>query len=302
MRNQLKTPFILLFCCFCGWALSSCKKLTEEPARTTSGSVITNFATNQSIVLGTGSNGSTLYAVNTCSHGSRADTTAFASLTDSTKAYLAATYPGYTFKKAYKILNPSGTIDGYVVFIIYNGNPVALRFNPAGIFRTVLEQREAHDLDGPGWHEGGIFGDRDGRHRDTIALTALPTTVLIYMTTNYPTDTLKHAMINRDSSYVVISADNGVFATGFSKTGTFMQRVQIYPHVVSVSTLTQATLPASVSSYLSATYPAYVFDNGFELKFNGTAAGYLIVIDANSTKYLVLFNSSGAFVRVRAIR
>lgn len=264
--------------------------------------MITNFGTNQSIALGTSSSGSTLYAVNTCSRGSRADTIAFASLTDSTKAYLTATYPGYTFKKAYKILNPSGTIDGYVVFITYNGNPVALRFNPKGVFITVLEQREEHDLDGPGWHEGGIFGDRDGMHRDTIALSALPTAIKTYMTTTYPTDTLKHAMVNRDSSYVVISADNGVFATEFSKTGTFIQRVQIYPHVVSVTTLTQAALPASVSSYLTATYPAYVFDNAFQLKLNGTVNGYLVVINANSTKYLVLFNGSGAFVRVKVIR
>lgn len=302
MKNQIKLSFVLLFSCFCVWALSSCQKLVQEPTKTTSGSVSTMFATNQSIALGTSASGSTLYAVNTCSRGSKADTIAFASLTDSTKAYLTATYPGYTFKKAYKILNQSGAIDGYVVFITYNGNPVALRFNPKGVFITVLEQREDHDLDGPGWHEGGIFGDRDGRHRDTIALSALPTTILTYMTTNYPTDTLKHAMRNRDSSYVVISADNGVFATEFSKTGSFIERVQFYPHVVKVSTLTQATLPATISSYLTTTYPAYVFDNAFELKVNGALTAYLVVIDANSTKYMVLFNGSGVFVRVKAIR
>jgi len=264
--------------------------------------VTANFGTNQSIVIGKTGSGSTLYAVNTCRHGDAADSVAFASLPDSTKTYLTANYAGYTFRKAYKIVTHAGVVEGYVVFIAFNGNPVALKFNATGGFSAVLEQREDRDLDGPGWHEGGIFGDRDGRHRDTIALTALPTSILTYITTNYPTDTLKHAMVNKDSSYVVISADNGVFATEFSKTGAFINRVQIYPHVVKVTTLTQAALPAPVSSYLMATYPAYVFDNAFQLKLNGTISGYLVVIDANSTKYLLVFNGNGGFERVHVLR
>jgi hypothetical protein len=302
MKNYLKSPVALMFCCVFVLALSSCQKLVQTPSKTVSGSVNTSFATNQSIVIAKSSSGSTLYAVNTCRHGDAADSIAFTSLTDSTKLYLAATYPGYIFKRAYKILTHAGVVEGYVVFITFNGNPVALKFKATGGFTAVLEQREDHDLDGPGWHEGGIFGDRDGHHRDTIAITTLPAAIITYMTTNYPTDTLKHAMVNKDSSYVVISADNGVFATEFSRTGTFIERVQIYPHVVRVTMLTQAILPPAISSYLSATYPAYVFDNAFQLKLNGVVSGYLVVIDANSTKYLLIFNGSGGFERVHVIR
>ena len=277
---------------------SSCQKMEQTPlARVNT----TPFDTYQAILLG-GGGASAVYAFNVCPRGDAADTVAFASLPDSVQSYLTATYAGYTFKKAYKIVTHAGITEGYVVAITFNGNPVALKFNATGEFVAVLEQRQGGDLNGPGWHEGGIFDNRDGRHRDTIALSALPATVTAYMTSNYPNDTLKHALVNRDSSYVVLSIDKGVFATEFSKTGTFIERVQIYPHVVGAITLTQATLPASVSSYLTATYPAYVFDNAFELTLNGSATGYLVFIDANSTKYLVIFNASGTFVRTIAIR
>jgi hypothetical protein len=298
MKNYLKISFSFLLFGACVWLLSSCQKMRQGSF---TGVNTTVFGTYQAILLG-GSGGGTIYAVNVCHRGDAADSVAFALLPDSAKSYLTATYAGYTFKKAYKIVTAAGVTEGYVVAITFNGNPVALKFNATGGFVAVLEQREGGDLNGPGWHEGGLFGDRDGRHRDTVALSALPTAVTAYMTSNYPGDTLKHALVNRDSSYVVISEDKGVFATEFSKTGTFIERVQIYPHVVGAITLTQATLPAAVSSYLTTTYPAYVFDNAFELTLNGSANGYLVFIDANSTKYLAVFNASGTFVRTIAIR
>jgi len=302
MKNYFKSQITLICCCVFALALSSCQKLVQTPAKASGAVTPTNFGTSQSIVIGKSSSGSTLYAVNVCRHGDAADSIAFASLTDSTKAYLSTTYAGFTFKRAYKISTHAGVIEGYVVFITFNGNPVALKFKATGGFIAVLEQREDHDLDGPGWHEGGVFGDRDGHHRDTIAITTLPAAITTYMTINYPTDTLKHAMVNKDSSYVVISADNGVFATEFSRTGAFIERVQIYMHVVRIATLTQAILPATISAYLTATYPAYVFGNAFQLKINGTTAGYLVFIDANSTRYALIFNGKGGFERVQVIR
>jgi hypothetical protein len=240
--------------------------------------------------------------VNICHPGDLADSVAFSSLPDTIGKYLTANYSGYTFTKAYEILSSTKVIEGYVVTIVFNGNPVGLSFNTGGIFIRVLEQREGRDLKGMGWHEGGRFGDRDNHHPDTIALSVLPTIIKAYFTTNYPNDTLKHALINRDSSYVVISSDKGIFATGFTASGTFIKRIQLYPHVVNAVTLSQAQLSASISTYLTSTYPAYVFNTAFEVKLNGTVKSYLVFIEANSTKYLVYFDATGTFVKSLVIR
>jgi len=246
----------------------------------------------------------TIYAVNTCHPGDKADTVAFSTLPDTIGNYLTANYPGYTLKAAYKILDHSGTLKGYVVAVSYNSNPVGIAFDATGLFLKVLEQREGHDMHGgPGWHEGGRFGDRDGHHLDTVAIiSALPSVITAYFSSNYPNDTLKHAFVNRDTSYLVISKDTGVYATLLKSSGTLIKRVQLYPHVVSQNKLTAADLPAVITTYLATTYPAYVFENAFEVKLNGTVKAYLVVIDANSTKYLLKFDASGTFVKSVTVR
>jgi hypothetical protein len=302
MKKLFYTPGGLLLIALAIFSLSSCQKTAQSPAKTSGTVNSAAFASNQAIVLSASST-DTVFAVNTCEHGDKADTVAFSTLPDTVVTYLAANYSGYTLKAAYKILDHSGTLAGYVVAIIYNGNPVGVAFNASGIFVKVLEQREGADLHSDnGWHEGGRFGDRDGKHRDTIALTALPAVITTYFTTNYPNDTLKHALVNRDSSYLVLSADSGLFVTEFTHTGTFIKRVQVYPHVVTRTSLTQANLPATVSTYLTTTYPAYVFDAAYTVYLNGTLHGYIVFIDANTTKYLVRFDASGTFVKAMAIR
>jgi hypothetical protein len=298
--SNLSLPLLLIAISL--FSLTSCQKTGQSPTKASSSSVNTAaFAASQAIVIAASST-DTIYAVNTCHPGDQADTVVFSTLPDTIGKYLTVNYSGYTFNRAYKILNHAKTLEGYVVVITFNGNPVGLSFNANGIFVNVLEQREGHDLKGQGWHEGGRFGDRDNHHPDTIALSALPAAVKTYFSSNYPDDTLRHALINRDSSYLVISADNGVFATALTKTGTLIKRVQLYPHVVSQATLTQAQLPATVSTYLTTTYPAYVFDTAFAIKLNGAVEGYLVFIEANSTKYLVGFDASGKFAKSMVIR
>ncbi len=300
-----KITSVLMCVALTAFIFSSCQKNGQLPAKTTAtanGSINTTaFNTNQALVV-IATAGDTIYAVNVCHKGYAADSVAFGTLPDSIGKYLTANYPGYTFKKAYEILNSSKVVQGYVVAIVFNGQPVALAFNASGIFVNVLEEREGRDLNGQGWHEGGMFGDRDGRHRDTIALTALPKSITSYFTANYPTDTLKHAFVNKDSSYLVISMDKGVFATVFSASGTFVKRTQLFPHVVGVTTLLQSALPANVGSYLTTTYPAYVFDSAYTITLNGAIKGYVVIIDANTTKYIVEFDATGAFVKSFTIR
>jgi hypothetical protein len=300
MKNLSKISSLLLSVIATGFLLSSCQKNGQSPSKstTTSSGTVTSlaFSANQALVVSAAS-ADTIYAVNTCQRGDKADTVVFSALPDTIGKYLTANDSGYTFKNAYKISDHSGTLRAYVVMITYNGNPVALAFDVSGIFVKVLEQRERGDLNGRGWHEGGCFGNRDGHHRDTIAITSLPVTITTYFSTHYTSDTLKHALINRDSSYAVVSVDNGLFVTQFTAAGTFINRIQVYPHVVSRTWLGQADLPSAVSTYLTTTYPAYVFDAAYTVKLNGTVKAYLVFIDANTTKYLVSFDASGTFVK-----
>jgi len=298
MKSLTKISYLLFAVIAIVSFLSSCQKSEQAPGGSSSSSLSSSlaFANYQALAISASST-DTIYAVNTCHHGDKADTVAFSVLPDTIGKYLTANYSGYTFKHAFKISTGSGTLEGYVVMITYDNNPVGLAFDANGNFVRVLEQRERGDLNGRGWHEGGCFDNRDGHHRDTIAITSLPVTITTYFSSNYPNDTLKHVLLNRDSSYVVVSVNNGVFVTEFTNDGTFIKRVQIYPHIVTHTALTEADLPANLSSYLTNTYPAYVLDAVYTVKLNGTLTAYLVFIDANTTKYLVWFDASGNFVK-----
>ena len=179
----------------------------------------------------------------------------------------------------------------------------AFLFDSNGNFVRVLEQRDKGDIDGKGWHDGGRFCDRNGLQKDTVALSALPTSILSYLAANYSTDTLVKAFQNRhDSSFVVISKNNGLFATVFDSSGNFVKRVTLpAPPGIAVG-ITQSALPANVLSYLSTTYPDYVFEKAFAVYNNSNVLqGYAVVLNANNTKYAVLFDSSGNFVSVKTI-
>ncbi|KIO78282.1 hypothetical protein TH53_04510 [Pedobacter lusitanus] len=191
---------------------------------------------------------------------------------------------------------------GYLVVISFNGKPVGLTFDADGVFKKVLEQREKRDLTGIGWHVGGRFDDRDGRHRDTIAIAALPGTIRTYFTNNYPKDTLQRAFVNRDTSYPVISSNTGVFLNAFTSAGLFIKRVQLYPRVKLITNIGAGALPANITAYLNTTYPAYVFSNAWDLNLNGSVKGYLVLISANYIKYAVVFDGSGNFAGSITVR
>jgi hypothetical protein len=242
-----------------------------------------------------------VYILQTCAPGYFRDSISASGLPDSASAYLSSNYGGYSFLAAFVIKDSAGTIGGYVAIIRYNGKPVAVLFNANGQFARVLEQRQRGDLQDQGWHHGGRFHNRDGRGGDTIAIASLPASVISYFSENYPNDTLLRAYLNIDSSYLVISADNGLFANLFSSTGTFVKRVSLQaPSPVIVSVGSDA-LPAGITSYLSATYPDYVFEKAYSFSNGSTLEGYIVVIDANSTKYAVQFDASGTFMAALTI-
>jgi len=281
--------------------LASCNKENSKANTSTSQSAV-SATRSIAVATGTTSNDS-VYVIHTCAHDHHLDSISASGLPAAITDYLSANYSGYTFQKAYTDKDSSGTISGYVVIIQFNSNPVGLKFDASGNFINVLEQREGRDLTGDGWHEGGRFCNRDGRYRDTIHLAALPADILSYFTTSYPQDTLVRAYITRDSSYMVFSIDNGAFITVFNSNGTLIKRVELQSHFNgNVSTVTQAALPSAIQTYLSTTYPAYVFNEAFSFSENGVLLGYVVSLDANGTKYGIEFDASGNFVRAITIR
>lgn len=219
-------------------------------------------------------------------------------------SYLNSNYAGFTFIKAFSTTNTSTNIlDAYVVAINFNGKPVALKFDASGNFIKVLELREGKDMkEGHDHHEGGSFDNRDHEHRDSLSLSALPSSIKNYFATNYAQDTLKGAFVNKDSSIIVISKNVVFYATAFKADGTFIKRDTLPARHGDDHSISQSALPANILSYLSTTYPNYVFEKAFADVDNGTVKGYLVIIDANLTKYAVVFDGSGTFVKAKIIR
>ena len=219
MRKVIPARYLILLISSAMLLFVACNK--EMSATNNSNNTGTNTSSSSSTTIAVASDSSgsdSVYILQQCEHGFFRDSVDSSALPSVVLNYLTANYAGYSFHNGYIIKDSTGTIGGYVVIIIFNGKPVGLLFDASGNFRKVLEQREHGDLDGEGWHHGGRFEDRDGKHRDTIALSALPTAVSSYMTVNYPSDTLLRAYQNWDSSILVVSKDNGIFATSVSYT------------------------------------------------------------------------------------
>lgn len=245
-----------------------------------------------------------LYAMGACKKGFKKTPIELAALSSSISSYLNTNYAGFTFQKAYQISNQTtATTDSYIVVIQFNAKPVALKFDAAGAFVNVLELREGRNMKGRGgWHAGGFFDHRDGKQRDTLAISAIPSAIRTYISTTYSTDTLVHAFVNRDQSIIVISKNVNYFATAFSASNSFLKRHQLPAFPGKGMSIAASALPAVSTTYLTATYPNYVFKKAFEVKANGTIKGYLVLIDANLTKYAVHFDAAGAFVKAVTIR
>lgn len=279
-------------------AISSCQKETITNANDSSTSATIAVAAT---AYGVTAAADSVYLLQDCGRGGSRDPIAQADLPAAITSYIDANYTGATFHKAFAIKNSSDIVTAYVAVIFYNDKPVGLQFDAPGNFIKVLEQRERGDLYGRGHHRGGRFEHRDGKQRDTIALSSLPVAITSYLVANYPLDTLVKAFKGKDSSIIVISKNNGLYATVFDGNNTFVKREQLSTNAGSCQSVEQSALSPSITSYLSQIYPNYVFNKAFSISNNNSLAGYLVVIDANNTRYAVLFNASGNFVNAKTI-
>jgi hypothetical protein len=307
MKQQMKTTYTYLIAAFVVIAgATSCQKEISGNANTDATAILATTSTSSTIAVfgGSSESGSTtkdsVYLINPCEKGTHRDPIEPSSLSATIQAYLSTNYTGYTFTKAFAVKDTTGTVKGYVVIISFNGKPVGLEFKADGTFVKVLEQREKSDINGAGWHIGGRFEKRNGLHKDTVAFSALPAAVTAYFGANYASDTLLRAFKVQGGNYLVLSKNNGLFASLFSSTGVFIARVSLsaIPGLVSV---TEAILPTAATTFLTNAFPNYVLDKSFSVSFVGVVKGYIAVIDANNTRYCVAFDANGNFVAAKAI-
>jgi hypothetical protein len=94
-----------------------------------------------------------------------------------------------------------------------------------------------------------------------------------------------------------------IYATVFSSTGSYVKREILAAPAATVASVAQTGLPSNALSYLTTTYPNYVFEKAYSLvSASGSAVlEYLVVIDANDTKYAVLFDGSGNVLSTKTI-
>jgi hypothetical protein len=304
MKMQLKTITAYFIAAVLIAGATSCKK--EVSNNIEDNTVLATTSTSSTIAVaadGTSSNGSaadSVYIINPCNKGTHRDAVEAAALPASIQTYLSTNYSGNTFNKAFAVKDTTGAVKGYVVIINYNGKPVGLEFKADGTFVKVLEQRERSDINNNGWHPGGRFENRNGQHKDTVALSSLSATITAYLTANYAGDTLVRAFKVAGGNYLVITKNNGLFATLFTNAGVFVGRVSLTA-VNTLVNVTDATLPTNALNYLSTTYPNYVLGKAVSVSISGTLKGYIAVIDANNTKYCVAFDANGNFVAAKAI-
>ncbi len=121
------------------------------------------------------------------------------------------------------------------------------------------------------------------------------------MKSNYPKDTLVKAFENIDSTILVISKDNGLYANLFSSSGNLLKRISLSPPVAAEQQVTQDSLPINAISFLSTSFPNYVFESAVSLTLNNVLQGYVVVIDADNTRYAVRFDATGKLISIKTI-
>lgn len=114
--------------------------------------------------------------------------------------YLTANYPGYTFREAESHL-ANGTLTGYEVEILQNGQKIGLDFDAAGTFVGIDAEDGKHD---------GQKDDHDDDKKGSdslIAQSALPAPIGAYLTATYPGYVFVKAQVEKNKTGNVTGYD-----------------------------------------------------------------------------------------------
>lgn len=140
---------------------------------------------------------------------------------------------------------------------------------------------------------------------NVIDPATLPTVITDYLKANY-------------AGYIIVQADAKVNAAGaitgyetlinvgtvqyeleFGPTGIFTKLETPDGHAEG-NGIAQASLLPVITTYLTTTYPGYVFKEAETKLVNGVLTGYKVEIVQNNLRYNVLFDTAGVFVSVNA--
>lgn len=138
------------------------------------------------------------------------------------------------------------------------------------------------------------------KHCKPVKPEDLPAAVIEYIDANYPDANIKRACQFRNGNFVVIImlADGSFKMLEFGKEGQFIKELKPKKHGPKdpkkrLDPLQEGDLPASVTDYLGSNYAGYDF-----LRAGRTSSGaYLVVIEVNGEKKMILFDDSGNFVK-----
>jgi Putative beta-lactamase-inhibitor-like, PepSY-like len=123
--------------------------------------------------------------------------------------------------------------------------------------------------------------------------SALPATITSYINTNYAGSAIKFAGKD-DKGQIVVGLTVGTVETGllFDANGVFVKKLDKYHTKAKLTEVDIATLPATVSAYVTANYAGYTIK-----KAGKDVDGNLLVGIKNDAGHKVLkFDSAGKFV------
>ena len=212
--------------------------------------------------------------------------------------YITANYAGATLVRAGTKTDSAGAITQYEVIITLNNVQYELEFDATGKF---LKQET-----------------EDGHQQGTaVAQSALPATTGTYLSTTYPGYTFVQASSRSSNgtvtSYVVDITYNGTsYDVLFDGAGAFVSA-----HAEgqgggdkgkgpggdgqdgSETTIAQADLPATISTYLTTNYAGYTFGSATVDKDTaGTVTKYEVKFTLNGKNYEAEFDATGKFMKL----
>ena len=307
MKNPIKNLFHFSMAMIASWfVLSSCQKeftgnITGPIVGNTSTRVPAFTAIPVALNASGGSSADSVYVVNDYDRELLREAIPLSTLPMISQDYQTEVYENHQPLMAFTVFDQEGNMYGYISIIRFHNRPVALEVGGDGIFNKVMEQREWQDIDGEGWHPGGIFDDRDGAGRDVVDLISLPDEIKTYLGSNYIEDSLLKAFKTKEESYIVISKNNGAYATLFNSNNQFENHFGLPAVNCEMDDIAKSGLSSSVLNYLSYTFPNYVFNKADVVHSNGNMLGNLVLINANNTRYAIAFDPFGNFMSNKVV-
>jgi Putative beta-lactamase-inhibitor-like, PepSY-like len=276
MKNSIKNIISTsLFAMMLIFSMASCTKDAVTPITTTATAAITNVVTDAT-TLAEAQNVSCQLP----------QSIKVADLPATITAYISSNFAGYTPQFVYAV-QPSGTLTGYLVNLLNGTQHKEVRFDATGNY--------VKSLDLPA-HIAGAF---PVFQTDTIATTALPSSLQSYVTTN-STLAVSRIFMEKDSSYTVIATQNAsTYALLYSpKTPTALSVINLGALDLTTANPSVSTLPSAVTDYISQNYNGASIERIMTGSCTGGNNTYTVVFKKDTTQYAAKFDATGTFIEV----